>query len=67
MVVRSAQESGCVEVEPSDPLQWGVIRIDRVVELHASERIARREAAREGGTVVYRLRSAPHADWRIAA
>lgn len=54
-------------METNDPIQWGMIRIDGVVELLASERIARREAAREGGTVVYRLLDLPHADWRTAA
>ena len=47
-------------------VQWGVLRSDRVVEILASERLARIEAAREGGQVVHRTTAGLGAPWRRA-
>lgn len=46
-----------------DDTQWGVLRSDRVVEILSCERLARTEAAREGGQVVCRN---GHAPWHRA-
>ena len=44
-------------------VQWGLRRLDNVVEIMACERLARREAAREGGAVICRRGASP---WRLA-
>jgi hypothetical protein len=49
--------------EPEHVL-WGLRRPDDVVEIMASECLARREAAREGGALIYRLGASP---WRLAS